>query len=49
LARAAAAAFKAAGISLAVQNFAMGGGRTLPTTGWCGEAQVGPAVDLAIW
>lgn len=33
MARAAAAGFKAAGLSLAVQNFAVGGGRTLPTTG----------------
>jgi hypothetical protein len=42
--RAAASAFNAAGVSLAVQNFAAGGGRTLPTTGWCGEAQLGPSV-----
>ena len=48
-ARAAHAGFAAAGLTLAVQNFAIGGGRTLPTTGWCGEAQVGPAVDLAVW
>jgi len=47
--RAAAAAFKAAGVDLAVQNFAVGGGRTLPTTGWCGSRQVGPSVDLAVW
>jgi hypothetical protein len=47
--RAAASAFKAAGIDLAVQNFALGGGRTLPTTGWCGESQVGPSVDMAVW
>jgi len=38
--RGAAGAFKQAGVDLAVQNFAVGGGRTLPTTGWCGEAQV---------
>lgn len=44
LGRAAAAAFNAAGVRLAVQNFAAGGGRTLPTTGWCGEAQLGPSV-----
>eukprot|EP00614_Pseudopedinella_elastica_P012642 CAMPEP_0172590952 /NCGR_PEP_ID=MMETSP1068-20121228/9657_1 /TAXON_ID=35684 /ORGANISM="Pseudopedinella elastica, Strain CCMP716" /LENGTH=674 /DNA_ID=CAMNT_0013387151 /DNA_START=99 /DNA_END=2123 /DNA_ORIENTATION=+ len=49
MARAAAPAFKKAGLALAVQNFAVGGGRTLPTTGWCGRNQVGPAVDLAVW
>jgi hypothetical protein len=38
--RGAAGAFKQAGVDLAVQNFALGGGRTLPTTGWCGESQV---------
>ena len=48
-ARAAAGAFRAAGIDLAVQNFAVGGGRTLPTTGWCGSTQLGPSVDFAVW
>jgi hypothetical protein len=46
LGRAAASAFSAAGITLAVQNFAVGGGRTLPTTGWCGSAQLGPSVRI---
>ena len=41
--------FHAAGISLAVQNFAAGGTATLPTTGWCGEQQVGDAVDVGVW
>jgi hypothetical protein len=49
MARASAGAFKASGIDLAVQNFAVGGGRTLPTTGWCGEKQVGSSVDVAVW
>ena len=48
MARAVASAFSKAGLSLRVQNFAVGGGRTMPTTGWCGISQVGPEVDLAI-
>lgn len=48
-ARIVAPAFAKAGVSFATQNFAVGGGRSLPTSAWCGEAQVGPGVDVAVW
>ena len=44
-----AKAFNKAGLRLAVQNFGAGGTSTIPTTGWCGPAQVGDEVDVAVW
>jgi len=49
MARALSSLFHDAGVHLAVQNFAVGGGSSVPYFSYCARDVMGPEVDVASW